>query len=436
MKKLIFILILISSKAVMSQPAAFVINNLAETMSRIDLVTGQVQNHIVVLGDTPNQIAYYGGYLYVINSISANLQKIELESYQIVADIPLPIGSNPYALAFDSIYAYVSGWISGKIYRVNLAIGAVDNELDIGGFPEGIFCFGEKLFAAQTGFNPGDFSYGQGRVAKIDLSSFTLDNEINTGKNPQSIILAPDTTLHIICTGNYADITGSIDIYDPILGAMVDSIVIGGQPAGGALSPGGIAFLAAGGWTGQGLIYSYNAIMREVLHNSQNPIFSGIGVTAVAFDSAGYLYSSNFGDDSVTRLNQAGQVLGTYSLGDGPQSIVVVDDRAQGVIDHSMPQNIYLLRSYPNPFNSSTQIEYHLAESNNVADIAIYDILGKSLRTLPLDSKRKSGSIIWDGRDRDGNSCPSGLYFARLILLKESQNSINTGNSIKLVLVK
>jgi DNA-binding beta-propeller fold protein YncE len=126
MKKLLVVLIPALWSLVFAQREAYVVNNLAETLSSIDLETGVVTNHITTLGETPNQVVYYDNYLYVVNSISADVMKINLSTYQVDHNFLLPIGSNPYNIAFYGGYGYVTGWVSGKVYRLNLSQNTVE----------------------------------------------------------------------------------------------------------------------------------------------------------------------------------------------------------------------------------------------------------------------------------------------------------------------
>ena len=73
-----------------------------------------------------------------------------------------------------------------------------------------------------------------------------------------------------------------------------------------------------------------------------------------------------------------------------------------------------LARNVPNPFNSSTQIPYHLSNSGPVR-LVIYNVLGQPVRTL-VDQFQAAGSykVRWDARDQEGASLSSGVYFTRL----------------------
>ena len=71
-------------------------------------------------------------------------------------------------------------------------------------------------------------------------------------------------------------------------------------------------------------------------------------------------------------------------------------------------------RSYPNPFNTDTSIEYFLSEPCHVT-IKIFDLHGRILRIVE-NSEKNSGisTSIWDGKDEDGNAAASGYYFYRI----------------------
>lgn len=72
--------------------------------------------------------------------------------------------------------------------------------------------------------------------------------------------------------------------------------------------------------------------------------------------------------------------------------------------------------NYPNPFRVETRtyIPYTLSAEGNVR-LAIYDMLGRRLRTL-VDDAQASGSklAMWDGRDDMGIALPAGMYTCRL----------------------
>ena len=82
-----------------------------------------------------------------------------------------------------------------------------------------------------------------------------------------------------------------------------------------------------------------------------------------------------------------------------------------------LPDQILLYQNYPNPFNSSTEIKYSLpnTKASYKVQIKIYDVLGRLVKTL-VDQNQTAGtySVSWDGKDINGNSVSSGIYFYSL----------------------
>jgi hypothetical protein len=70
-----------------------------------------------------------------------------------------------------------------------------------------------------------------------------------------------------------------------------------------------------------------------------------------------------------------------------------------------------LYQNYPNPFNPSTKIQFVVATKDNIK-LVIYDLLGRQIRTL-VDGMVAAGpqSVSWDGRDTQGKTVSSGVYF-------------------------
>jgi hypothetical protein len=73
-----------------------------------------------------------------------------------------------------------------------------------------------------------------------------------------------------------------------------------------------------------------------------------------------------------------------------------------------------ILSNYPNPFNPETTINYSLKENSKVS-LNIYNIKGQKVNTL-VNEMISAGehSVIWDGRDSNGNRVGSGIYFYKL----------------------
>ena len=73
-----------------------------------------------------------------------------------------------------------------------------------------------------------------------------------------------------------------------------------------------------------------------------------------------------------------------------------------------------LLPNVPNPFNPETAIRYEVAREGRIR-ISVYDVMGRRVASL-LDEVRGVGSdrVMWQGRDDNGRSLPSGAYYVRM----------------------
>jgi hypothetical protein len=68
----------------------------------------------------------------------------------------------------------------------------------------------------------------------------------------------------------------------------------------------------------------------------------------------------------------------------------------------------------PNPFNPRTEIRFETTP-NAAAAVAIYSVAGERIRMLDAASGDSGcGSVLWDGRDKSGDTVPAGVYFAVL----------------------
>ena len=79
------------------------------------------------------------------------------------------------------------------------------------------------------------------------------------------------------------------------------------------------------------------------------------------------------------------------------------------------PDSYRLAQSYPNPFNlPGTTIEFDLPSAQNIS-MVIVDVRGRVIRSL-IDGEERFGfqSIMWDGKNDDGDVVSSGVYFYQI----------------------
>jgi len=81
-----------------------------------------------------------------------------------------------------------------------------------------------------------------------------------------------------------------------------------------------------------------------------------------------------------------------------------------------IPERPYLGQNTPNPFNTSTSIEYSVPGECRVR-LLVTDIVGRRVKIL-ADGFRERGryKVVWDGTDDAGKPVSSGVYFYKFIV--------------------
>jgi len=118
-------------------------------------------------------------------------------------------------------------------------------------------------------------------------------------------------------------------------------------------------------------------------------------------------------------LNGQQIAIGQCSLSNNPGDELIlfpynhIEDR---ITEFNLQQN------YPNPFNPATTIHYSLPEPSKM-QISIFDLKGRLVIQL-INKLKPAGlhSIIWDGYNKTGQDCPSGIYICQLKTAKFHKN--------------
>ena len=83
------------------------------------------------------------------------------------------------------------------------------------------------------------------------------------------------------------------------------------------------------------------------------------------------------------------------------------------VQDTSVPGSLSLKQNFPNPFNAGTQIPFVISEPGEVR-ISIFDTGGRTVIEFPVrEYSAGEHAVTWDGRQANGKSIGSGIYFYR-----------------------
>ena len=80
----------------------------------------------------------------------------------------------------------------------------------------------------------------------------------------------------------------------------------------------------------------------------------------------------------------------------------------------SAPLSYSLNANFPDPFRNRTTIGYQMNRSDEVR-ITIFNSLGQEVVTLAEGLHQPDFYVVhWDGRDRSGNLCRTGLYYCQM----------------------
>jgi hypothetical protein len=105
---------------------------------------------------------------------------------------------------------------------------------------------------------------------------------------------------------------------------------------------------------------------------------------------------------------------------------------ASGIV----PLNYMLYQNYPNPFNPGTKIEFEVPEFSNVK-LIIWNSLGQKVKEIysgAVDPNRYS--VYWDGKDENGLSVASGIYFVTMYARSLEEQGREFTMTRKMILMK
>ena len=99
----------------------------------------------------------------------------------------------------------------------------------------------------------------------------------------------------------------------------------------------------------------------------------------------------------------------------GNESDPAVAGTVTAVNEPAIPQTFALYPNVPNPFNPTTVIRYDVPAGGGAVTLRIYNVSGALIRTL-ADGQQTAGqkTATWNGKDNQGRSVASGVYFYRL----------------------
>ncbi|MBN1327605.1 MAG: T9SS type A sorting domain-containing protein [Candidatus Cloacimonetes bacterium] len=394
----------------LSGVSLMVINSGSETLSRIDLTTGNTDNSFASLGAMANRMALTEDWIYVVNSGDNNIQKINSHTGQTEAYIYLGVAVNPYDIIINDDKCYVTGAISHQVYQIDLVSEIVENSCSVGDNPAGMAIWQNLLFVGNTDYGS---NYTECSVSVLDLEDFSILATIPVAANPQYLI-EYNGKIHVCCTGNWADETGKVLILDPVQLVTIETIYLGGFPGSLAVLADETVYLGDSMNSG---VYAYNAEDYSVLYDADNPFLPG-GSSVCANNENLAVLGGNWGDNFTVRVyDLEEELIGEYTVGMYGTQIAFQPESSSNS-DNQMTIPIRDLCNYPNPVlndktgrSFGTTITFSLTTGCSF-ELSIYNIKGQKIKKFSRDSLSSGRQLIfWNGLNESNSPVPGGLYF-------------------------
>jgi DNA-binding beta-propeller fold protein YncE len=430
MKKVLFIMLLATS---LFANELYVVNSISQTLSKIDLNSQTVNNSFALLGLTPgnaaNKIAIWQHFAFVVITYENSIQKIDLTGNEPATYIFLEDSASPYHIVIYDHFAYVTGNETNKVYKIDLLSNSVVASLLVGQSPQGMTIYDNHLFVANTGFNYSNFTFEQGSVSKIYLPDFSLISTINTDKNPV-VLQVVNGFLHTVCTGDYSTSFGKVNIIDPNSDEIGFVLETGDSPSSIAAFNHEKVYLGNSWPAG---VFQYNALNYAIEVTPNDAIFLGGNSVYVFQDKLVTLDARDYQQNSLVRIYSTtdNTLLAQYSVGIGATDVIFLGEESHSDFT-ILPISNPLLTNYPNPFNPSTTIQFSsdFFQPNELLTLEIYNLKGQKIRQFNIkNSTFKINEVVWDGKDFQGKNVNSGVYLYRI---KDGNHSVSN----KMMLLK
>ncbi len=234
------------------------------SLSIMDLETSEFVDVELGLGSFSNWIIPDNDHLYVINSGSNDISVFSnLDStfnFEELIDIGQERNLNPYSgTLLGDDYLLTTNNLQNTVTVLDKSNRAIAWEFLTGTAPSGIVeHFGtENAFVICSGYNYDDYSFGEGCVYYQNINGEILDSLV-VGINAQFAAMDSDGFLHVVCTGNYFDVTGEVWVLSTDQMELVETIPFEGYPGRISLASWGTAYIAAGGWETEGVVLTYD----------------------------------------------------------------------------------------------------------------------------------------------------------------------------------
>ncbi|MCK4956802.1 MAG: YncE family protein, partial [Candidatus Cloacimonetes bacterium] len=331
---------------------AYVVNSASQTLSKINLESGVVDNKFVTLGQyegsAPNKIAIVDNFALVVVTYENCVQKINLTTGETVCYISLGDSSFPNDIIVEGAFAFVTGNKSCKLYKINISDNTVVGSVDVGLAPQGLKVVNGNVWVLNTGFVSSGV-YETGTVSVVDPADMTVLQTIETSLNPANMVQVNEN-VYVVCTGDYGSELGKISVIKTPENTVTETIEIGGTPA--SIVCVNNKFYLGNSWPAG--VYVYDFINATIESTPEDKVFKGGNFLEMGDEYLAVIDGGDYVQNSSVYLYDLtdNSLVAEYELGVGAVHIKFDSDFSDA--DEDIIVNTFKLQNYPNPFNPTT----------------------------------------------------------------------------------
>lgn len=182
------------------------------SLSWIQFSTEEVNNSIFEqktnrqLGDTGNDLKRYGSKIYIVVNVSSTIEVLDAKTGSSIAHIPMVedlVPKQPRSIDFYGGKAYVSCF-DGFVDVIDTATFTIQQRIPVGTNPEDILVVNNKIYVSNSGGL--NVSVLDSTVSIINPVTNLEEQKIVIGKNPGTLEKDDLGNIYVIARGNYSSI--------------------------------------------------------------------------------------------------------------------------------------------------------------------------------------------------------------------------------------
>ena len=158
------------------------------------------------LGDTGNDIAVYGGKIYIVVNVSSTIEVLDKHTGVSIQQIQMKwnnLNKQPRSIQFYKNHAFVSCF-DGYVDVIDTASLQVITRIAVGKNPDAMTAQNNRLYVSNSGGLNSPLM--DSTVSVIDMDNLSETQKIVVGKNPGDMAWDHLGNLYVIARGNYSTI--------------------------------------------------------------------------------------------------------------------------------------------------------------------------------------------------------------------------------------